>query len=153
MKQFFFNFQSYLFSSSHLSSVSYWTSADLLHSAPVSACSLVLDLPQHDLGHDHQHHHHQVHDHLIHQLQNQGVFFPAGVWVFPAGNLKNLLEILTKTLIIEQILWYLENLNKIFSQNRLKFNMEYIYNVSIVCGLDFQAHYLKIVLALDPNIF
>ena len=27
------------------------------------------------------------------------------------------------------------NFNKIFSQNRLKINMEYVYNVSIVCGL------------------
>ena len=34
----------------------------------------------------------------------QGVFSPAGVWVFPAGNLQNSQEILTKTLIIEQIL-------------------------------------------------
>ena len=34
----------------------------------------------------------------------QGVFFPAGVRVFPAGNLKYPQEILTKTLIIEQIL-------------------------------------------------
>ena len=34
---------------------------------------------------------------------SQGVFFPAGVRVFPAGNLKNPQEILTKTLIIEQI--------------------------------------------------
>ena len=34
----------------------------------------------------------------------QGVFFPAGVRVFPTGNLKNPQEILTKTLIIEQIL-------------------------------------------------
>ena len=32
----------------------------------------------------------------------QGVFFPAGVRVFPAGNLKYPQEILTKTLIIEQ---------------------------------------------------
>ena len=34
----------------------------------------------------------------------QGVIFPAGVRVFPAGNLQNPQEILTKTLIIEQIL-------------------------------------------------
>ena len=36
---------------------------------------------------------------------DQGVFFPAGVQVFPAGNLKNPQEILTKTLIIEQTSW------------------------------------------------
>ena len=34
----------------------------------------------------------------------QGVIFPTGVRVFPAGNLQNPQEILTKTLIIEQIL-------------------------------------------------
>ena len=34
----------------------------------------------------------------------QGVIFPAGVRVFPAGNLQNSQEILTKTLIIEQML-------------------------------------------------
>ena len=35
----------------------------------------------------------------------QGVIFPEGVRVFPAENLQNPQEILTKTLIIEQILW------------------------------------------------
>ena len=35
----------------------------------------------------------------------QGVIFPAGVWVFPAGNLQNPQEMLTKTLIIKQILF------------------------------------------------
>ena len=34
----------------------------------------------------------------------QGVIFPAGVRVFPAGNLQNPQEILTKNLIIEQTL-------------------------------------------------
>ena len=33
----------------------------------------------------------------------QGVIFPAGVREFPAGNLQNPQEILTKTLIVEQI--------------------------------------------------
>ena len=55
---------------------------------------------------------------------DQGVIFPAGVRVFPAGNLQNPQEILTKTLIIEQVLWYFENFNKIISQNSIKINME-----------------------------
>ena len=36
--------------------------------------------------------------------KDQGVFSPAGVWVFPARNIQNPQEILTKTLIIEQLL-------------------------------------------------
>ena len=44
-------------------------------------------------------------------ILNQGVIFPAGVRVFPTGNLQNPQEILTKTLIIEQIL-YSENFKK-----------------------------------------
>ena len=65
----------------------------------------------------------------------QGIFSPAGVRVFSAGNPQNPQEILTKTLIIEQMLWYFDNFNQIFSQNRLEINMEYVYNVSIVCGV------------------
>ena len=38
------------------------------------------------------------------EWQGQGVIFPAGVRVFPPGNLQNPQEILTKTLLIEQIL-------------------------------------------------
>ena len=41
---------------------------------------------------------------IIRVMYVQGVIFPAGVRVFPAGNLQNPQEILTKTLIIEQIL-------------------------------------------------
>ena len=77
----------------------------------------------------------------VHHLQNrcslsiQCFFSPAGVRVFPSGILQYPQEILTKTLIIEQILWYFENNNQIFSQNRLKINMEYANDVSIVGGL------------------
>ena len=41
--------------------------------------------------------------HTVHS-PSQGVIFPTGVRVYPAGNLQNPQEILTKTLIIEQIL-------------------------------------------------
>ena len=54
----------------------------------------------------------------------KGIFFPMGVRVFPAGILQIPQEILTKTLIIEQILGGIfENINKIFPQNREKINM------------------------------
>ena len=56
---------------------------------------------------------------------SQGVFPPAGVRVFPAGILQIPQEILTKTLIIEQILGFFLNFTKIFTQNRYKINMEY----------------------------
>ena len=39
---------------------------------------------------------------IVNMVYTQGVFFPAGVRVFLAGNLKNPQEILTKTLMIEQ---------------------------------------------------
>ena len=52
------------------------------------------------------------------QYYSQGLFFNAGVRVFPAGILQIPQEILTKTLIIEQILGFLWNFNKIFTQNR-----------------------------------
>ena len=43
-------------------------------------------------------------DYQDYENDGQGVIFPAGVRVFPAGNLQNPQEILTRTLIIEQIL-------------------------------------------------
>ena len=55
--------------------------------------------------------------------------------VFPAGILQIPKEILTKTLIIEQILGFLLNFNKIFTQNRYKINMEYVLTQLIVCGV------------------
>ena len=68
----------------------------------------------------------KTYDRRLSWTMHRAFFPPAGVQVFPVGILQIPQEILTKTLIIEQILGFLVNYNKKFTQNRYKINMEYV---------------------------